>query len=238
MQAKVIDMTTEVRKKSLAEHEAAIREDLEAFVRIAFHLNAILQDALFAESGYESFDEYLRGEWGWGRSYFNNLRKAANTRNNLPTPKSAPGVHSDNNDRAKAATVWTEHSVRPLNKYPTTLQKKIGKAIVDAVDSGKEKLTSTTVKKFIKKIVKPDPVEPKPKPKPKPSEPELPGVEEFIGGLTSQIGYIETKLRTIPDDQWKFLAKKCSYTLSALKEAIADLGKAVQTTKKREKVIS
>jgi hypothetical protein len=89
-------MTAELEVARLREHEAAIERSLS---ELGWHLRAIRDERLYRET-HETFEDYCRSRWGYGRHYVNRQIAAAETIDALPMVPNG--------------TIPTEGQVRPL----------------------------------------------------------------------------------------------------------------------------
>jgi hypothetical protein len=93
-------MTAELEVARLREHEAAIERSLS---ELGWHLRAIRDERLYRET-HETFEDYCRSRWGYGRHYVNRQIAAAETIDALPMVPNG--------------TIPTEGQVRPLSALP------------------------------------------------------------------------------------------------------------------------
>jgi len=93
-------MTDVVAVNRLREHEAAIERSL---AELGWHLRAIRDERLYLTT-HETFEEYCRERWSYGRHYVNRQIAAAETLDALPV--------------VPMGTTPTERQVRPLSALP------------------------------------------------------------------------------------------------------------------------
>lgn len=87
----------------LTQLETTIANGMETFIDVGNALKQIRDERLYRE-GYETFDEYTKERWGWGKSYANNLIRVSDVDNNLATivAKEKPKTESQYREVAKA----------------------------------------------------------------------------------------------------------------------------------------
>jgi hypothetical protein len=77
--------------RSLTELEDVIQSGLKTFVEVGAALLEIRDRRLYQKQGFDTFENYCRERWGWGRNYVNKQIAAAGVvqalGTNVPTPK-------------------------------------------------------------------------------------------------------------------------------------------------------
>lgn len=102
---------------SLSELEAIIERGRQTFVEVALAIARIRDARLYRES-HESFEDYCRERWGWGRNYANKLIGAGEAALNVGQGTMVP---------------TSERQVRPLVGEPPDVQRELwNEAAADA----------------------------------------------------------------------------------------------------------
>lgn len=220
---------TNAQKKKLDAIEARMRGNLESFVQMGLDLETIFQERLYKVKGYQTFSDYCRKEWDLSSDHVKSLRLAAEVRLRLPDLENrAQALSSEKNVKEKK-NVWTEKAIRPLTSLSPAKQRQVGAAVAKAVNAGEAKPTSTTVKKFIRKLV-PESIVPR---EPRLQEPEKPMMEDFLNRHSHAIERVTEAINEIDPIQWTDFTRRKPAVLRRLKSAIDDLSKAVNKRKER-----
>jgi len=116
---------SEIVRSQLAECEAVIERGLRSFFEVGAALARIRDERLYRED-FDTFEQYCRGRWSWGRNYVNKQIAAAGAIRDLGTNVPIPQNEAQARELAKLppaqrAEAW-EIAVERAGGQPTAAQ--------------------------------------------------------------------------------------------------------------------
>jgi hypothetical protein len=130
---------------NLLHHEQTIERGLKTFVEVGTALAAIRDERLYRD-GYETFEAYCKGRWGWERRHAYRLMDAAGVVANV-----SQGTHS----RIKITLGGppplpdSERVARPLTKLPADEQADAWEEVVTEAETTGKPITAKKVQEVV-----------------------------------------------------------------------------------------